>query len=157
MKFSDKYIEEIIKDMPELPHEKIKKYVENFKIKEIDARIIVKDKVIAEFFEIIVKKTKDFTPQQIANLINNKKLPTDIKWSDFLEKAKDILTPKETDIDLLNTSIEKVFESNQKPILEYKSGKTNVIMFLVGQVMREMKGQADASVVKKTLEEKLSK
>ncbi len=157
MKFSDKYIEEIIKDMPELPHEKIKKYVENFKVKEVDARIIAKDKVTAEFFENIVKKTKDFTPQQIANLINNKKLPTDIKWSVFLEKASDILTPKETNINVLNTSIEKVFELNQKAVLEYKSGKVNVIMFLVGQVMREMKGQADASVVKKTLEEKLSK
>ncbi|MDO8609451.1 MAG: hypothetical protein Q7R95_02800, partial [bacterium] len=37
----------------------------------------------------------------------------------------------------------------------YKSGKQNAIMFLVGQVMREMKGKAEAKIVIEELKKKL--
>ena len=45
---------------------------------------------------------------------------------------------------------------NKKAVEDYKKGKENAIMFLVGAVMREMKGKADANIVKKKLIEKLS-
>lgn len=157
MKFSDKYIEEIIKDMPELPHEKMSRYVEKLELKEKDAYILTRDKKISEYFDNAVLIATDIKAQNIANLIINKKLSTDLKIDDFINEAKKILTPKETNLSKLNSVIDDIFAKNPKPVEEYKSGKINVIMFLVGQVMREMKGQADASVVKKTLEEKLSK
>jgi len=39
--------------------------------------------------------------------------------------------------------------------MDYAKGKENVIMFLVGQVMRQTKGKANPKMVKKILEEKL--
>ena len=44
---------------------------------------------------------------------------------------------------------------DEKAVSEYKSGKQNAIMFLVGQVMKQMKGKADASMVRKSLEKAL--
>jgi aspartyl-tRNA(Asn)/glutamyl-tRNA(Gln) amidotransferase subunit B len=44
-----------------------------------------------------------------------------------------------------------VISANPKSVEDYKSGKTNAVMFLVGQVMKEMKGQADAGVVKEAI------
>lgn len=174
MHFTKEYIDSI--KLPELPAEKVKKYIDEFKIKDVDARIIVKDKVIAEFFENILSlraqrgnpveiatqegilrsaQNDALTPQQIANLIINKRIPTDISTEEFLTKAKEILAPKQTDMDLLNTSIGKILELNPKAVADFKSGKTNVVMFLVGQVMREMKGKADANVVKSAIEKQL--
>lgn len=45
----------------------------------------------------------------------------------------------------------KVIEANPKVVEDFKSGKEKVFGFLVGQVMKEMKGQASPQVVNDTL------
>ena len=45
--------------------------------------------------------------------------------------------------------------SNEKAAGEFRSGKEKVLGFLVGQVMREMKGKADPSQVGEMLRVKL--
>src|SRR5690606_24258953 len=49
----------------------------------------------------------------------------------------------------------KVLEANQKAVNDYKNGKESVIMFLVGQVMRETKGNAQPATAKSLLEKLL--
>ena len=44
---------------------------------------------------------------------------------------------------------------NQKQVEQYKSGKTTVIGFLVGQVMKASKGQANPGAVNEMLKAKL--
>lgn len=46
------------------------------------------------------------------------------------------------DTGLLEETARKVLENNPGPVEQYKSGKTKVLGFLVGQVMKEMKGKA---------------
>ena len=41
----------------------------------------------------------------------------------------------------LEAIVKRVLAANPKAVSDYKSGKTQVIMFLVGQVMRELKGK----------------
>jgi len=55
----------------------------------------------------------------------------------------------------LENAVLKVIKENQKSVMDYAKGKENVIMFLVGQVMRQTKGKANPQMVKKILEEKL--
>ena len=59
------------------------------------------------------------------------------------------------DTGLLEETARKVLENNPGPVEQYKSGKTKVLGFLVGQVMRELKGQAAPQVVNQTIREKL--
>ncbi len=56
---------------------------------------------------------------------------------------------------LLDEVSSKVITANPKVVEDYKSGKQNAVMFLVGQVMKEMKGQAGAETVRDTLIRKL--
>jgi len=57
----------------------------------------------------------------------------------------------------LASIVEKVLSENAKSVNDYKSGKTNAITFLVGQVMKTTKGQANpknaTELLKKKLEE----
>ena len=46
----------------------------------------------------------------------------------------------------------QVIEENQKSADDFKSGKKQALMYLVGQVMRKTKGKADAKIVKDILE-----
>ena len=55
----------------------------------------------------------------------------------------------------IRTSIAAILAENQKTVDEYKSGKTKVFGFLVGQTMKALKGKADPSVINSILKELL--
>jgi aspartyl-tRNA(Asn)/glutamyl-tRNA(Gln) amidotransferase subunit B len=50
---------------------------------------------------------------------------------------------------------QRVIDANGKAVTEYRNGKDSVIMFLVGQVMRETQGNADPETAKAVLEKLL--
>ena len=52
--------------------------------------------------------------------------------------------------------LDEVIAANPKQVEQYRGGKTQVIGFLVGQVMKASRGQADPAAVNKMLSEKLS-
>jgi aspartyl-tRNA(Asn)/glutamyl-tRNA(Gln) amidotransferase subunit B len=51
---------------------------------------------------------------------------------------------------------DKVIGANPAAVADYRAGKTVVVKFLVGQVMKETRGQADAAAVQRLLEERLA-
>jgi aspartyl-tRNA(Asn)/glutamyl-tRNA(Gln) amidotransferase subunit B len=55
----------------------------------------------------------------------------------------------------LGKIIDDVIAANPKQVEQYKSGKQQVIGFLVGQVMKNSRGQADPAVVNRLMKEKL--
>ena len=59
--------------------------------------------------------------------------------------------------DQLKTFIDKVLSSNQKAVSDFKSGKTNVMNFLVGMVMREAKKKIEFKRLEKLIIEQISK
>jgi aspartyl-tRNA(Asn)/glutamyl-tRNA(Gln) amidotransferase subunit B len=56
----------------------------------------------------------------------------------------------------LGAVIDKIIESNPKQLAEYRSGKTKVLGFFVGQAMKETKGQANPQVLNDLLQRKLA-
>ena len=61
-----------------------------------------------------------------------------------------------SDAGLVAAVVEQVLADNQKSVEDFKSGKEEAFGFLVGQVMRQLKGQAAPAVVNQVLREKLS-
>jgi len=172
LEFDEQYLKDIYKQIPELPQAKFERYVKDFSLKEGDAFIITRDRKLSEYFESVNSKllpagrqgktqssklqlkTQNF-PQFIANLIINKKISILLSVDEFEKKAVELLVPKETDEKLLDVTIIRIIEANKKVVDDYKSGKQNAIMFLVGQVMREMKSKADAQIVIEMLKSKI--
>ncbi|MGM9606472.1 MAG: Asp-tRNA(Asn)/Glu-tRNA(Gln) amidotransferase subunit GatB [Oscillospiraceae bacterium] len=56
-----------------------------------------------------------------------------------------------SDAGLVKSVVEKVFAANPKSIEDYKAGKQKAFGFLVGQTMKELKGQASPQVVNETI------
>jgi aspartyl-tRNA(Asn)/glutamyl-tRNA(Gln) amidotransferase subunit B len=56
----------------------------------------------------------------------------------------------------LNSIIDGILAANPKQVAEYRSGKTKVLGFLVGQVMKETKGQANPQVLNELLKKRLA-
>lgn len=57
--------------------------------------------------------------------------------------------------DELGSVIDEVIKENEKSIADYRTGKTEALGFLVGQVMKKTSGQANPQIVNKILIEKL--
>lgn len=64
---------------------------------------------------------------------------------------------QKNDPEALKTIAQTVLQNNEKVVAEYKAGKESVIMFLVGQFMKESKGSANPQMAKEILEGLLNK
>jgi len=146
--------------LPEMPEAKLQRFMNDFGIKYDDAFILTRDANLSDYFELVVSKVAtqskiENMESRVASIIVNKKISVELSHDEFVAQAIQSLAPKHTDEKKLQEEIEKVIRDNPKPVEEYKKGKSATIMFLVGMVMRQMKGEADATVVKKQLERKL--
>ncbi len=71
---------------------------------------------------------------------------------DSLIKKYGIGAPKDLNLDEI---VSQVIQVNQKAVNDYQSGKDQALFFLVGQVVKESRGAANAEDAKRTLLEKL--
>ena len=61
-----------------------------------------------------------------------------------------------SDSGALGKIIDEVIAANPKQVEQYRGGKTTVIGFLVGQVMKPARGQANPAAVNELLKAKLT-
>ena len=155
MEFGDEQLEKIKKTIPLLPNQIVKQLI-SMGVKSSDAFLISRNKKLTEYFQKVDSMLKiENSSQIVANNLVNKKLSIELSPEEFAKEIEKLSKPKQTDMGALTSAIEKAISANPKAVADYKSGKTNVLMFLVGQVMREMKGQADANIVRQKLEKYL--
>ena len=62
-----------------------------------------------------------------------------------------------SDAGALGTAIDSVLEANPAAVADYRAGKGAAVGFLVGQVMKATRGQANAAMVQAALRERLDK
>lgn len=177
-------IEEIKKQLPEMPKEKVERFVKDYQLSKADAEIIAGNAAMAEYLESSIKY-KVLSINQFANWMINEIPDLSIKPERLVELvnlisegkisgkiAKEILpeikkgkSPKEiikekeleqvSDTGELEKIIKKVIDQNQDAVAKIKAGQTGVMGFLVGQVMKETKGKANPKVVNEILRTKI--
>ena len=76
------------------------------------------------------------------------------KMPETIVKEKGIQPPI-SDAGALERIIEEVIANNAKAVSDYRAGKTNAIQALIGQVMKQTRGQAKADMVRAILMQKL--
>ena len=156
--WTDEQISTLNKNLPELPDAKIKRFETDYALPYTSSEILTREKPLADYFEEAVKvgKEHNVSPKDIANFIINKKVDTEEILPAHLIKT--IVENKKTatlDEGVLDNLLASVLSENPKAVEDYKSGKINVIMFLVGQVMRRLTEKVDAPMIKERLEQKL--
>lgn len=97
---------------------------------------------------------------EILNAIDDKKisvqsgkeiLKESILNKDFNVSEKINSSLLVSDDSILDNTIKKIIDENSDLVEKYLSGKEGVLSFLMGQVLKEMKGRADPNVVKEKL------
>jgi len=91
-----------------------------------------------------------------ATVLINRKDLFELDASEISEKLKGE-DDKVSDAREINKVIESVLEKNQSAVSDFKNGKESALQFLLGSVMREMKGKADPVIALDLIKEFLSK
>lgn len=191
-------ISEIKSGLPELPQEKLRRFVRDYSLSEYDAGILVSSKGEAEFAEACIQKYQGPDKKVMVNWLigpllseaNSRKIKLHelkldknelISLIGFVEKqeisllsAKSVLTQvidtqkpaqvliKEgnfsqiSDTEQLQQIVETVIAENTKSVDDFKAGKTNALMFLVGAVMKKSAGKANPKIVSDLINRRLS-
>ncbi|MBU1200381.1 Asp-tRNA(Asn)/Glu-tRNA(Gln) amidotransferase subunit GatB [Patescibacteria group bacterium] len=160
--FEKDEIEKIVRAMPETRTDKIKRFVNDYQIKEESVRKIVEDKKKADYFEAVWKEIVDKGNkdkkygQQIANFIINKKHLIGLPPKEFAGKIVESMKTKRVDENILQIILGEVLEDHQGLVGEYKQGKHEVLNFLIGKAMSMSKGKLNAIVIKEGLIKRLN-
>ncbi len=172
-------IAEIQKSMPKLPHE-VRSKLQADGIDAKTAEAVAADPVKAKLY--VEAKGKD--TKKIANLLTAtdstlelsqlievhdllvgnklsftaaKQVMAELKPGDSAESVAEKLNVIQvSDSGELEKIVDSVISANQSSVDDYKAGKQQALGFLVGQVMKESKGQANPAMVNEILKKKLS-
>jgi aspartyl-tRNA(Asn)/glutamyl-tRNA(Gln) amidotransferase subunit B len=79
----------------------------------------------------------------IANWIINKKGDINFTPAQFVDQIIKTSTIENVADDVLQTAIQSVIAANSKAVSDYKSGKQQALMFLFGNVLKELNGKGD--------------
>jgi aspartyl-tRNA(Asn)/glutamyl-tRNA(Gln) amidotransferase subunit B len=160
LRFTNEEIRQLTDQMPELPNEKIKRLQKDYELSEYNSLLIAKDKETADFFEkaVIDGKKNNVTAKNIADFIINQKIdPSETLPVELIKRISSARQIVSINDQALEKIINNVLNANAKAVDDYRKGKVNVIMFLIGQIMREAKQKLDTQIIKQKLEEILSK
>ncbi|AKP48585.1 MULTISPECIES: Asp-tRNA(Asn)/Glu-tRNA(Gln) amidotransferase subunit GatB [Bacillus] len=193
----DEWKERVRAEIPELPDQRQKRYVEEWGLPAYDAKVLTLTKEMSDFFEATVKAGADaklasnwmmgevsaylnaqgkelheiaLTPESLAGmirLIENGTISSKIAkkvFKELVEKGGDpekIVKEKGlvqiSDENELRKYVLEVLDANPQSIEDFKNGKDRALGFLVGQIMKATKGQANPPMVNKLLLEEINK
>ncbi len=102
---------------------------------------------------------------ELCKLIDEKKITNNQGKEVFAHMLEEHLTPKEIvkkynmevieDSGLIDALVDEVISENAKAIEDYHNGRTNMLDYLVGQVMKKSKGKANPVEAKEKMIEKI--
>lgn len=110
----------------------------------------LKPEALAKLVEMI--DTNEISSKQAKELIEDIMI-----GKDPAESAKEKGLQQVTNTDELANMIKEVLDENAQAIEDFKAGKGRAVGFLVGQVMKKSKGQANPGLVNQILQEELKK
>lgn len=110
------------------------------------------------------------TPEHLAELIkmvDDKEISTQQAKGVFTESLETGKAPKEiakekglkqiTDTGAIDKMVNEVLDENPDIILQYKNGKTNMVNYLVGQVMKKSGGKVNPSLARDVMAKEIEK
>lgn len=132
----------------------------NYLIGDINAYLnknqveLLETKLTPEHLAGMIKLIEDGT---ISTKQAKKVLDAIMEGEDPVEYAKQNNLVQLSDPSQLQPIVDAILDANPQSIEDYKGGKDRAIGFLVGQIMKETKGQANPGVINKLLKDSLDK
>ena len=194
LKLNQSWIDDLKKDLPELPDEKKARFVEQYKISDYDAEVLTSDRLTSEYFEKVAKHrnaklavswvaselfailnklnlTIEKSPvnsdqlgdliDEIENGIISNRAAKEVfeEMCESSKSVKEIINDKGlvqiSDTTEIEKFIDQVLIENPDNVQKYKEGKTKLLGFFIGEVMKATKGKANPGLLNQIVKKKL--
>ena len=194
LKLNQNWIDDLKKDLPELPDEKKARFVEQYKISDYDAEVLTSDRLTSEYFEKVAKNrnaklavswvaselfailnklnlTIEKSPvnsdqlgdliDEIENGIISNRAAKEVfeEMCESSKSVKEIIDDKGlvqiSDTTEIEKFIDQVLIENPDNVQKYKEGKTKLLGFFIGEVMKATKGKANPGLLNQIVKKKL--
>ena len=194
LKLNQNWIDDLKKDLPELPDEKKARFVEQYKISDYDAEVLTSDRLTSEYFEKVAKNrnaklavswvaselfailnklnlTIEKSPvnsdqlgeliDEIENGIISNRAAKEVfeEMCESSKSVKEIINDKGlvqiSDTTEIEKFIDQVLIENPDNVQKYKEGKTKLLGFFIGEVMKATKGKANPGLLNQIVKKKL--
>ena len=190
------WIDEIARDVPELPHARADRYQRDFTLSAVDAEALVTSRQLADYFEATAKASGNprasgnWVRNEVLRVLNEMKIeiasyrvtPTMLGRLIGLidsgaiggKAAKEVFDDMSAtgddpeliverkglsqinDPEVLREAARRVIERNAAQVALYRDGKLQLFGFLVGQLMKETRGKANAELANEVLRQLLA-
>jgi aspartyl-tRNA(Asn)/glutamyl-tRNA(Gln) amidotransferase subunit B len=170
----DIWINNVKKSLPELPNAKTKRFIKEFSLsKQFPNPKQVCNWVMGELLGLLNTEGKTINESPVSTrdlaellrLIDDGVISGKIAKTIFEEMAQTGKAPEKivkekglvqvTDVSAIEKVVSKVLTACPKEVESYKNGKTKLLGFFVGQVMKETKGKANPKIVNDILKKRL--
>ncbi len=191
------WIERIREGLPELPAQRMQRFMDQFELPRYDAEVLTSERELADYFEQAAgrypqaKKLSNWmmtellrvlkgqeesitackvTPENLADLlamIDKGTISGKIAKTVFEEMLQSGKTPETvvkeknlvqmSDEGDLVAAIRKIMAANPEQVAQYRDGKTKVMGFFVGQLMKQTKGRANPQLANELFSKELVK
>lgn len=196
IRLSEDFIKAVQEKMPELPEVKHKRYIDEYKLSDYDANVIIANRSLCNYFEKVMALTSN--AKLVANLLTSElsgllaknnysfeNCPIEVNnFANLIQmldknevssrQGKEILAlmlngddPKAiakakgmsqvSDEGAILALVQAVLDENPQSIIDFKNGKDRALDFLVGQVMKRSKGQANPKLASELVSKELAK
>ena len=194
LKLDQNWIDELKKELPELPDDKKARFIEQYKISEYDAEVLTSDRLTSEYFENVAKNrnaklvvswvaselfailnklnlTIEKSPvnsEQLGHLIDeiengiiSNRAAKEVfeEMCESSKSVKEIINDKGlvqiSDTSEIEKFIDQVLIENPDNVQKYKEGKTKLLGFFIGEVMKATKGKANPGLLNQIVKKKL--
>jgi len=153
MTFTDEYTEDLRKGLPVLPDEMFEELKNKYSLNENQARFFTNGDGL-DLYSKFISLVGKIEANKLANTLINKPEFRDLSDDDFVAKIKSMETP-EIPEERIITAVEQVLKNETDAIEKLKAGKESIMMYLVGQVMKELKAKVDSSKIIEIIKSKL--
>lgn len=147
---ADDWINLLKKQLPELPETRERTLLDEGISKEV-AGIIAKNNSQYQFVLAIKTAAPELVKKAASDIVNKKIDYTKTSAKDYLNSLNAAAVSMISDQETLLPIIEKLIAKNPQIVEQYRAGKTGVLGFFVGQVMKQTGGKADPKVVNQIL------
>ncbi|HLI22505.1 MAG TPA: Asp-tRNA(Asn)/Glu-tRNA(Gln) amidotransferase subunit GatB [Stellaceae bacterium] len=188
------WVEELKRDLPELPDAKRARFVSAYKLSPYEAGVLVDERASADYFEAVAKgrdaklacnwvmgdlfgalnkrgidiaqsPVKAGDLGALLDLISDNTISGRIAkdvFAEMMESGKSASAIVEekglrqvTDTGAIEAAVDAVLAKEQASVADYRAGKTKLLGFFVGQVMKATGGKANPGLVNELLKKKL--
>ncbi|MBU0579218.1 Asp-tRNA(Asn)/Glu-tRNA(Gln) amidotransferase subunit GatB [Patescibacteria group bacterium] len=152
LQFTKEQVEKWREKLPELPAQILDRWYQNFKIEPKFGEILISNHCLTTLLNAIFSKAKrkKINPNSIAKALVNKKLTLQLgdKPKNIIANYQQLHKIDNIDSDVLKQTINKVLTTNPDAVTKFKTGKTQVIGFLLGQIAQKLPQKLDMKQVR---------